>query len=238
MTSNGRGISVGHYGTSGALGTEIAGGTFSIDSEWPGAFAIRSYRGDAYRTGQGSSGDHDLIVRDVVVDLEGAWGGVVGVQVGEGYLNVAVQDSAIEVDSDWATGIFGGHHGTGDVDIEARNADIAVRGSTGVSGIHGYHLGGGDTDIIVRDVDIEVHGSEYSDGIAYAYWRNDEAGNLSIDARDVDIEIHGERYLDGIWGGHWGTGDIDVDVRRAAIVTNGSDSGGCPSYMIAMATSP
>ena len=226
VTSNGRGISVGHYGTSGALRTEIAGGTFSINSEWPGASAIHSYRGDAYRTGQGSSGDHDLIVRDVVADLEGAWGGVVGVQLGEGYLNVAVQDSAIKVDSDWATGIFGGHLGTGDVDMVVRNADIAVRGSTGVDGVHGYHLGSGNTDIIVRDVDIEVHGSEHSNGIAYAYWRNDEAGNLSIDARDVDIEIHGDRYLDGIWGGHWGTGDIDVDVRRAAIVTNGADSGG------------
>ena len=99
VTSNGRGISVGHYGRSGALRTEIAGGTFSIESEWPGAFAIHSYRGDAYRTGHGSSGDHDVIVRDVVVDLDGPWGGIVGVQGGEGNLNVAVQDSAIEVDS-------------------------------------------------------------------------------------------------------------------------------------------
>ncbi|MCY4429250.1 MAG: autotransporter outer membrane beta-barrel domain-containing protein [Rhodospirillales bacterium] len=226
VTSNGRGISVGHYGVSGALRTEIAGGTFSIGSEWPGAVAIHSYRGDAHRAGHGSSGDHDVIVRDVVVDLDGPWGGIVGVQSGEGYLNVAVQDSAIEVDSRWATGIFGGHRGTGDVDMEVRNADIAVRGSGWIGGIYGYHLGSGDTDIVVRNVDIEVRASEYSNGIAYAYWSNDAAGNLSIDARDVDIEIHGHRYVDGIWGGHWGTGDIDVDVRRAAIAISGADSGG------------
>ena len=88
VTSNGRGISVGHYGRLGALRTEVAGGTFSIESEWRGAFAIHSYRGDAYRTGHGSSGDHDVIVRDVVVDLEGAWGGIVGFQGGEGYLRL------------------------------------------------------------------------------------------------------------------------------------------------------
>ena len=226
VTSNGRGISVGHYGRSGVLRTEIAGGTFSIDSEWLGAFAIHSFRGDAYRTGHGSSGDHDVFVRDVVVNLEGAWGGIVGVQEGEGYLNVAVQDSAIEVDSRWAAGVFAGHLGTGDVDVVVRDADIAVRGSEGVSGIYGYHLAAGDTEIVVQDVDIEARASRHSSGIAYAYWRNVGAGNLSIDAQDVDIAVHGERYLDGIWGGHWGTGDIDVEVRRAAIVTTGADSGG------------
>ena len=225
-TSNGRGISVAHYGKSGALRTEIAGGSFSIASDWGGAFAIHSYRGDGYRTNDEFSGDHDVIVRDAVVDLVGAWVGVLGFQGGEGELNVAVQDTTFKVDARSATGVFGVHRGTGDVDIKVQDVDIEVRGSGAVDGIYGYHLGVGDTDITVRDVDIEVHGDRASNGISYAYRRNDEAGNLSIDARDVDIEVHGERYLDGIFGMHRGTGDIDVDVRRGTLVTTGADSGG------------
>ena len=226
VTSNGRGISVAHYGKSGALRTEIAGGSLSIASEWPGAFAIHSYRGDGYETNAEVSGDHDIIVRDVVVDMDGAFAGILGVQGGEGYLNVAVQDTAITADAEQATGIFSLHYGTGDVDIELENVDMEVRGSGSVDGVLGYHLGTGDTDLAVRNVDIEARGDEHSNGIAYAHLRNDGAGDLSIDARDVDIEAHGERYLDGIFGHHRGTGDIAVDVRRGTLVTTGADSGG------------
>ena len=228
VMSNGRGISVGHYGRSGALRTEISGGSFSIASDWPPAFAIHSYRGDGFDANDEISGNHDLIVRNVVIDLdEAARVGVLGVQTVEGYLNVAVQDAAITIDAPRATGVWGVHTDTGDVDIEVRDVDIEVRGTgESIDGIYGYHLGTGDTDITVRDADIAVHGDEYSNGIAYGYWIEDEAGNLSIDAQDVDIEVHGERYLDGIWGIQKGTGEIDVDVRRAAIVTNGADSGG------------
>ena len=98
VTSNGRRISVGHYGKSGALRMEISGGAFSITSDWPPAFAIHSYRGDGFDANDETSGNHDLIVRNVVVDLhEAASAGVLGVQTGEGYLNVAVQDSAINI---------------------------------------------------------------------------------------------------------------------------------------------
>ncbi len=48
VTSNARGISVAHYGKSGAMRTEIAGGFFSITTDWPRAFAIHSYRGDEF----------------------------------------------------------------------------------------------------------------------------------------------------------------------------------------------
>ena len=228
VTSNARGISVAHYGKSGAMRTEISGGSFSIESDWPRAFAIHSYRGDEYDDNDEFSGDHDVIVRDVVIDLdEAASAGIIGVQYVAGYLNVAVQDSAINIDAPRATGVWGVHTGTGDVAIEVRDVEIEVRGpGSGVDGVLGYHLGSGDTDIVAHGVDIEVHGERYSNGIAYGYWIEDEAGDLSYDAQDVDIEVHGERYLDGIWGIHKGTGDIDVDVRRAAIVVNGADSGG------------
>ena len=86
--------------------TEIAGGTFLITSDWLSAFAIHSYRGDEYDTNDEFSGDHDLIVRNVDVDLEGGWAGILGAQLVKGDLKVSVQDSEIEVDSRWATGII------------------------------------------------------------------------------------------------------------------------------------
>ena len=228
VTSNARGISVAHYGKSGAMRTEISGGSFSITSDWPRAYAIHSYRGDEFDDNDDFSGDHDVIVRDVVIDLgDAASAGVVGVQNVVGDLNIAVQDSAISIDAARAGGVWGVHTGTGDVDIEVRDVGIEVRGpGAGIDGIYGFHLGSGDTEIVARGVDIVVHGDQYSNGIAYGYWIKDEAGNLSIDAQDMDIEVHGERYLDGIWGINKGTGDIDVDVRGAAIVVNGADSGG------------
>ena len=228
VMSNGRGISVGHYGKSGALRTEISGGSFSITSDWPSAFAIHSYRGDGFDTDDEITGDHDLIVRDVVIDLdEGASAGVLGVQTAEGYLNVAVQDAAISIEAPVSTGVWGAHAGIGDVGIDVRDADIEVRGTgPSIDGIYGYHLGTGDADITVHDTTIKVHGDEATNGISYGYWVEESAGNLSVDAQDVDIEVHGERYLDGIFGMHRGTGEIDVDVRRAAILTNGADSGG------------
>ena len=241
VTSNGRGISVDHNGKSGALRTEIAGGTFTIASDWLRAYAIHSNRGDGYETGQEFSGDHDLIVRDVVVDLDGGWAGIVGAQGGEGNLNVAVRDSDITVDARWATGIFSRHRGTGDIAVDVRNVDIEVGGEGLIDGIFGYHLGSGKTGIVVRDSTINVKTADASpaNGISFFYSRG-EGGDLSFDVRDVDIDISsvhgiyrmddnedGGRYLDGIWGGYWGEeGDIHVDVRRADIVTKGADSGG------------
>ena len=241
VSSNGRGISVGHYGKSGAMRTEVAGGSFSIASDWLRAFAIHSYRGDEYDTDDEFSGDHDLIVRDVDIDLKGGWAGVIGSQNVEGDLNVTVQDSSIEVDSRWAAGIAAFHRDTGDVDIDVRNVDIEVGGTTEIDGIYGNHRGSGKTEIAVRDSTIAVKTEETrsANGIAFFY-SGGEGGDLSFDVRDVEIDVSsslgiyrmddnedGGRYFDGIWGGYWGEeGDIHVDVRRADIVIEGADSGG------------
>ena len=242
VSSNGRGISVSHYGQSGAVRTEIAGGSFSIASDWPRAFAIHSYRGDEDDTNDESSGDHDVIVRDVVVDVDGSgWGGIVGSQGVDGNLNIAVQDSDIKVDAPWAAGVYAGHRGTGDVDINIRNADIDISGTEWADGFIGYHRGSGKTNITVRDSTIVVETEEIKSGNGIAfYYSEGEGGDLSFDIQDVDIDISsslgiyrmhdnedGGRYFDGIWGAHWGEeGDIHVDVRRADIVVEGADSGG------------
>ena len=241
VTSNARGISVGHYGKSGAMRTEIAGGSFSIASDWSRAFAIHSYRGDEYDRDDEFSGDHNLIVRNVEVDLDGGWAGVLGSQGVKGDLNIAVQDSDIKVDAQWATGIFGVHSGTGDVDVEVQDVDIKISGARAIDGVLGYHLGSGNTNIAVQDsaFDVKVQDTRGASGISFLYALG-KGGDLSFDVRDVDIDIssihgvyrmhgndEGGRYLDGIWGGYWGEeGDISVDVRRADIVTKGADSGG------------
>ena len=241
VSSNARGVSVGHYGKSGAMRMEIAGGSFSIASDWLRAFAIHSYRGDKYDTKDEFSGDHDLIVRDVVVDVGGGWAGIIGAQRVEGDLSVAVQDSDIRVDAPWATGVFASHRDTGDIDIDVRNVDIDVGGAISNDGILGYHRGSGDTEITVRDSTIAVKTGEAtnSNGIAFLYSEG-EGGDLSFDIRDVDIDVssslgiyrmqdneEGGRYFDGIWGGYWSKeGDIHVDVRRADIAIEGADSGG------------
>ena len=102
VTSTGRGISLSHNGKSGSLRTEILGGSFSVESDWIRAFPIHSYRGDLHETDQEFSGDNDLIVRNAVVNSDGAWGGIVGFQGGKGHMNIAVQNTDIEVDSRWA----------------------------------------------------------------------------------------------------------------------------------------
>ena len=240
VTSNARGISVGYYGKSGAMRTEISGGSFSIESDWIRAFAIHSYRGAEFDTNDEFSGDHDLIVRDVVVDVKGGWAGVLGSQDVDGDLNISVQDSDIEVDARWATGVFASHSGTGDVDVDFRNVNIDVSGASVIDGILGYHLGSGNTNIAVRDSSIHVEAEDWSSGGISFLYALGKGGDLSFDIRDVDIDIssihgiyrkdvneEGGRYFDGIWGGYWGEeGDIYVDVRRADIVTKGADSGG------------
>ena len=240
VTSNARGISVAHYGKSGAMRTEIAGGTFLITSDWLRAFAIHSYRGDEFDANDEFSGDHDLIVRNVDVDLKGGWAGILGVQLVKGDLQVSVRDSEIEVDSRWATGILGAHRSTGDVDVDVQNVNMAVSGTSTIDGIFGYHLGRGNTRVAVRNSTIDVKTqAPLSDGISFLYTKG-QGGDLSFDVRDVEIDVsnihgiyhmdsneEGGRYLDGIWAGYWAEeGDIHVDVRDTGIVVKGADSGG------------
>ena len=236
LISNGRGISVAHNGTSGALLTDVSGGSLSINSDWSLPHAIHSYRGDGYDTEQELSGDHDLVVRNVSIDMqsspgdkEWAWnGGIVGTQGAEGYLNVDVQDSTIKGGGRWVSGVGSAHYGTGDMYVHVRKVEIDVSGTEGsTDGIYGLHLGDGNSDINVQDADIKVSGDQFSNGIAYGYWNKKSKGNLSVKARDVDIEVYGQRYIDGIFGIHKGEGAIEVEVHRADIdvVANRMDSG-------------
>ena len=229
VTSDGRGISVAHQGKSGTLHTEIVRGNFLINSKWSWPHAIHSYRGDGHDTDQEFSGDHDLIVRNVVIDSEvstneqRAWsGGIVGFQGGQGNLNMAVQDSEIKANGRWVAGVSSYHTGDGDMDVDVQKVDIDVSGTEGLTdGVYGFHLGQGDSNVHVRHADVRVRGSEDSNGISYDYWLKASKGNLSIDARDVNIQVHGQKYLNGIAVTHRGTGDLDVDARDINIEVHG-----------------
>lgn len=240
ISSNGRGISVAHNGTSGSLRTDVSGGSFKINSDWSLPHAIHSYRGDGYGTDQELSGKHDLVVHNVSIDMEAiageeGWdewdwnGGIVGTQDADGDLNVDVQDSTIKGKGRWVAGIGSAHYGTGNMDVDVRGVQIDVEGEDGLTdGIYGLHLGNGDTNINVRDADITVRGNQYSNGISYGYWRKENSkGNLSLNVQDVVIKVEGERNIDGIFGMHRDTGDIKVNVERAKIdvITKAADSG-------------
>lgn len=129
VISNGRGISIAHNRKSGALHTEISGGSFSIESTWSLPHAIHSYRGAGYDTDQELSGNHDLVVRNVSIDNnispdeEWAWSsGIVGFQGGEGDLNVAVQDSAISSNGRWTSDIANIHDGKGNINVDIQES--------------------------------------------------------------------------------------------------------------------
>ena len=196
MTSNARGISVAHYGKSGVMRTEIVGGTFLITTDWPRAFAIHSYRGDEFDANDEFSGDHDLIVRNVVIDSDGAPVGIVGSQRVDGDLNIAVQDTDITIDAELASGVYGVHSDTGALNLDVQNVRIDISGAGLLDGIFGYHLGSGNTNIAVQDTDIEID-AELATGVFGALR---DSGDLNLDVQNTKIDISGAGQVDGILG--------------------------------------
>ena len=213
VTSNARGISVGHYGQSGAMRTEIAGGAFSITSDWERAFAIHSYRGDEFDTNDAYSGDHDIIVRNALIDLDGAPVGILGAHRVEGDLNVAVQDTDIEIDAESATGVYGIHRDAGELNVDVQNAKIDIGGLGQLDGIYSYHLGSGSNNIALRNTDIKIH-AELGSGVFGAHR---DTGDLNVDVQNSKIDISGAGDLDGVYGLHLGSGNANVAVRNSII---------------------
>ena len=213
VTSNARGLSVAHYGRSGAMRTEIAGGAFSITSDWERVFAIHSYRGDEFDTNDAFSGDHDLIVRNAVIDLDGAPVGILGSHHVEGDLNVSVQDAGIVIDAELATGIYGAHGDAGDLNVDVRNARIELGGTDKLDGILGYHSGSGNSNIAVQDTDIEID-ADLATGV---FGFHGGTGDLDVDVQNAKIDMSGTGQLEGIIGYHVGSGNANLAVRNTDI---------------------
>ena len=213
LTSNARGLSVAHYGTSGAMRTEISGGAFSIASDWERAYAIHSYRGDEFDANDEFTGDHDLIVRHALIDLDGAPVGILGSHSATGDLNVAVQDTDIEIDAELATGVYGALHDTGDLIVDVQNSRIELSGEDKLDGIFSYHSGSGNSNIAVQDTDIEID-AELATGI-FGVHRG--TGDVTVDVQNAKIDMSGTGQLEGIIGYHVGSGNANVAVRNADI---------------------
>ncbi len=213
VTSNARGISVGHYGESGALRMELTGGNFTTMGER--AFAIHSYHG--------SEGNIDVIARNLTVNTsESLADAIVSFHLGEGNINIDVRDVTFAVMDFRADGIHAQHHGEkGNVNIHVQNSDITTMGME-ASGVHGSHESEGGIVINVEETAISTMGAD-AFGL---HGSHAGTGAIAIDARDATITTTAQG-ADGILGFHGGVeGDILIRTQGGGITTKGAGAEG------------
>ena len=240
ITSSGRGISVGHYGESGALRMEIRGGTITTTGD--GSYAIHNYHEGA--------GDTNLIVSGVTVHTDGSSAfATISTNRGEGNLNIDVRDATFVTagsssDAVYASksdegrlritaqefsvetmGVFSGgfyvrHGGSGDLDIEARSGAISTISDRSY-GIDALHSGEGDIRIGAQELAIDTAGED-ADGVKGGH---SGAGDLNVYAQGLRIET-AEEDSEGVIATHEGAGDVEIDVQRSGIETMGLQAEG------------
>ena len=212
VTSNGRGISVGHYGESGALRMELTGGHFTTTGD----------RAHGILGGHWGAGDVTINAQDLTVSTTGEGGaGIFGQHVGQGSLDLHVQGGAISTTGDRAYGIFGRHWGAGDVTINAQDLTVSTTGDQAY-GIVGGHSGTGDSSIIARNITVNTNGLMYANAIL-SFHRG--TGDIDIDVGNATFMVTGDNS-DGIYASHRGEGDINVDAQGLTIAANGTESNG------------
>ena len=240
ITSNGRGISVGHYGASGALRMEIRGGAITTTGD--GSYAIHNYHegaGDtslivsgvtvhtdgssAFATISGSHGvgNLNIDVRDVTFVTAGSSSDAVfASKSSEGHLRITAQAFSMETMAFFSGGFYVRHGGSGDLGIEARSGAISTINGRSY-GFDVLHLGEGEVWIGAQELTIDTAGDD-SDGIIGSH---QGMGDLNIDAHDLTIDTAGEDS-EGVNAAHEGAGDINIDVRRTEITTMGLQAEG------------
>ena len=240
VTSNGRGISMGHYGASGPLRMEILGGAVTTTGE--GSHAIHSYHE--------GTGDTDVIVRDLTTGTDGTNAvAIVSSHWGEGSLDIDVRDTTLATKGEDSQGIHGAVRGTGDLTIDVRDTNLATEGENS-DGISGGHHGAGDITIGLRDVEIDTAGL-LAYGILVSHW---DAGDFRLGAQNLAIRTTGlagrgvvarhagsgaldfhlgsgtvsttSAFADGIVGLHSGSGALDIELRSGTISTTGTNADG------------
>ena len=239
VTSNARGISVGHYGEAGPLRMEILGG--SVTTTGSRSWAIHSWRAGV--------GNTNVIVRDTSVRTAGTGGNaILSAHLGDGSLTIDVRDTLVSTRGLVADGILGLHAGEGGLlDIRAQAVAIATAG-TNADGIGGLTEGQGDFRLRVEDLTVATAGAEseglsaahrgvgdahvdargttittdgaQAEGILAQHWGE---GALDVDLQDLDITTAGH-YAEGVFAGHAGTGGVSIDAHHIAIATGGEGS--------------
>ena len=240
ITSSGRGISVGHYGESGALRMEIRGGAITTTGD--GSYAIHNYHEGA--------GDTNLIVSGVTVHTDGLFGfaiisgnlgeddlnidvrdakfvtagsvsdAVYASKSSEGHLRITAQEFSVETMGVFSGGFYVRHDGTGDLGIEARSGAVSTISDQSY-GIDALHSGEGGVRIGARELTIDTAG-ENADGVKASHIG---AGDLNVEVQGLSIETAGEQS-EGVIATHEDAGDLEVDVQRTEIATTGEQAEG------------
>ena len=211
VTSNGRGISMGHYGASGALRMEILGGTITTTGE--GSHALHNYHE--------GTGDTDFIVRNVTAGTDGASANaVISTHWGEGALDIDIRDTALATKDENSDGIYGSVRGAGDLTIGLRDVEIDTAGLLAY-GIFAVHSVAGDFRLGAQDVAIRTTGLA-GRGVV----------GLHSGSGDVDIRLGSSSvsttsgFADGIYGAHFGSGDVDIQLGSGSVSTLGGSADG------------
>ena len=240
ITSSGRGISVGHYGESGALRMEIRGG--AVTTTGASAWAIHNYHegaGDtnlivsgaaihtdglrAFATVSGNHGEGNLSidVRDTAFVTAGNLSDAVFAQkTNEGRLWINAQEFSVETTGVFSGGFYVRHGGSGDLGIEARSGAITTTNDLSY-GIDALHSGAGDIRIGAQKLTIDTAGDD-ADGVNASHIG---AGDLNVDALGLSVETAGEDS-EGVIATHEEVGDVKIDVRRSEIATMGLQAEG------------
>ena len=144
--------------------------------------------------------------------------------VAVGDLAIGVTGGSITTGGLDAIGVFGIHHGAGDLSIAVRDAAVTTEstevyetGETFAHGVYGRHTGDGNVDIGVTGGRIETAGVR-SHGV---YGWHSATGDVDIDLAGGSVTTGGLDAI-GVYGLHWGDGDIRIGLRDSAIETAGS----------------
>ena len=172
-------------------------GNGDVEVNMLGGVSITTGGGDARRVDVENQGDNT--VGNVVVKARGqntvttAGDGAHGLHVarrdagGVGKVRMDIQDIAITTAGTGAHGIYGDHSGTGDMELDVRNATIVTESidlnptcdDTLSHGIYANQIGMGDVDIDIQGGSIETRGA-YSYGVYGRLTKADHGGLLSI----------------------------------------------------------
>ncbi len=214
VTSNGRGISVGHYGESGALRMELTGGHFTTTGD----------RAHGILGGHWGAGDVTINAQDLTVSTTGDQAyGIVGGHSGTGDSSIIARNITVNTNGlMYANAILSFHRGTGDIDIDVGNATFMVTGDNS-DGIYASHRGEGDINVDAQGLTIAANGTE-SNGV-YGDHRGAE-GDVHIDVRGSRITTRGVNSY-GIYAEHEsGIGEVRITVDGGTIRAAGMDASG------------
>ena len=206
----------------GALAVSISGDA-AVATAGAGATAIAAtHTGTgalSFSMSGGSVGTRGALSRGIVVSRSGT---------GTGGVDVDVQGGSVTTEGNSAHALLGWQLGSSDIDIDVTGGSLTTTGERAYA-VMGWRSGAsGDTDISLKDV---VARTSDADSHAVIGYRQGGTGAIRLDVEGGSVTTEGSGA-----GSHavvaWqqGSGDIDIDVKDAAIETQGRNSAGVFGY--------